>query len=50
VLLIKHSSLENLKVMLYLFKCMLMILSLAQLITLCMKSLLQLSKVNLKCI
>jgi len=35
VLLIKHSSLENMKVMLYILKYMLMILSLVQIITMC---------------
>jgi len=42
VQLIKHSSLENMKVTFYLFKCMLMISSLARTITPCMKSLFQL--------
>jgi len=43
---IKHSSLENMKVMLYLFKCKLMISSLVQITTHCVKSLLLLCREN----
>jgi len=49
VQLIKHSLLENMKVMLYLFKCMFMISSLAQITTHNVKNWLQLCKENLRC-